>query len=407
MADQTALTDADDNIQTSLGVQYEAQKRKKYIYGGVALLLTLILIIVIIVATTSGSSSSGSSSVEYPIVVATWGRAAQADIAWAKMMETDTNYKSLDAVVAGVQWCQENCNQGKANVDSEGKVTQSAMVIFGKNMETGAVANLYDITDAVAVARDVLIYTDHAILVGEAATRFALQQDPTNAANYSQTTDAIEKYDNWKASNCERRFWRNVRNGQGCDLIDQVYEQDAESSVSDITGCDGNETGQIPPGFETESTDDNLQGLVTGSTAVLAIDENGEMSLATSSNGLNNKIAGRVSDAAIPGAGGYINPSIGGCTATGAGDIVIRFSPSKHAVTLMSEGYSPQEAAEKAVAEVAEWCGDQQLIVLCLSPSGEPGIAANEGTNPSYGYRTNKCEEAVVATPDQPRGTCV
>ena len=169
-----------------------------------------------------------------------------------------------------------------------------------------------------------------------------------------------------------------------------------------ISGCAGNETGKVEP-----KPEDNLQGLVTGSISVLAIDKNGEMSLATSSNGLNNKIAGRVSDAAIPGAGGYINPAFGGCTATGHGDIVIRFSPAKHAVTLMATGLSPQEAAEGAVNEVADWCGDKQLIVLCLSREGEPGIAANEGTNPSYAYRTNSCPDgAVVADITKPRGTC-
>ena len=329
-------------------------------------------------------------------------------------------------MVAGVQYCQTHCNAGKAKVDTEGKVTQSAMVIFGKNMETGAVSNIYDVEDAVAVAKDVLIYTDHAILVGEAATRFAMQQN-YSLVNYSNTTNAATQYADWKNGGCTQNWWRNVHNGEGCTLIDGYYDRDTESSIGDITGwdiyvlyqyvyiyiwlyhcfvfisgCDGNETGK----YEAKSKD-NLQGLVTGSIAILAIDKSGHMSLATNSNGLDFEIAGRVSDAAIPGAGGYINPAYGGCTATGHGDIIIRFSPAKHAVTLMSMGLSPQEAAEGAVQEVAEWCGDKQLIVLCLSPQGEPGIAANEATNPTYAYRTNRCPEgAVIADIANPRGTC-
>eukprot|EP01084_Bolivina_argentea_P223725 378481_1 len=182
MATMERLADTDDdNIQTSLGVQAEAQKRKKYIYGGVALLLTVILIIVIIVATTSGGGSGSSNAHTWPIVVATWDKKTAADAAYNSMTTSQTNYKSLDGVVAGVQWCQSNCNVNKdtgvkgANIDTEGKVTQSAMVIWGPKMETGAVANLYDIDDVVGVAKHVLIYTQHAMIVGEAATRFAVQ----------------------------------------------------------------------------------------------------------------------------------------------------------------------------------------------------------------------------------------
>ena len=98
MADTQRLNDDDNTLQTSMDVEYAAQKRKKYIYGGVALLLTLILIIVIIVATTAGSSSSSSSSVTWPVVVATWNRRTVADEAFAELLSSDTRYKALDGI---------------------------------------------------------------------------------------------------------------------------------------------------------------------------------------------------------------------------------------------------------------------------------------------------------------------
>merc|ERR1712154_9823 len=104
-------------------------------------------------------------------------------------------------------------------------------------------------------------------------------------------------------------------NGKTWDLINGEDQLDIESSIHDITGCDANET-QLTEPYKRRLKEQNVEGgFVTGSVAVIAIDENGEMSLATSSNGLNAKIAGRISDAAIPGAGGYIDPSVGGCTA--------------------------------------------------------------------------------------------
>lgn len=360
MADShQALTE--DSVQASMRIQSEHQKRRRYVYGGAALVLTVVLIIVIVVATSSGdgSSSSPSSSNTWPMVVATWARTEVVDAAWQSMETSTTPYKSLDAVVSGAQYCQTHCNVNadgvrNANVDSEGAVTQSAMVIFGPNMETGAVANLYDIDDAVGVARAVMIYSDHAILSGQAATKFATQNGfaRTNLVNISR---AEEKYAAWLASDCQDgKYWRNVENGQDCGLINGSYAQDTESDVHDITGCDGNETDAVS--FEATSMSTAAAaldgGMVVGSISVIAIDENGEMSLSTSSNELNAKIAGRVGDAAVPGAGGFIDPGVGGCTATGDGDIIIRFSPSRAAVTHMKYWATPTEAAAAAVEEI-------------------------------------------------------
>lgn len=43
-------------------------------------------------------------------------------------------------------------------------------------------------------------------------------------------------------------------------------------------------------------------------------------------------------DAAVPGAGAYVDSAIGGAAATGDGDVMMRFSPSFHAVQEMANG---------------------------------------------------------------------
>ena len=60
---------------------------------------------------------------------------------------------------------------------------------------------------------------------------------------------------------------------------------------------------------------------------MLAIDAQGNIAAGTSTNGANNKVAGRVGDAAIPGAGAYAMSGIGACGATGDGDVMMRFLP--------------------------------------------------------------------------------
>jgi N4-(beta-N-acetylglucosaminyl)-L-asparaginase len=68
---------------------------------------------------------------------------------------------------------------------------------------------------------------------------------------------------------------------------------------------------------------------------MLAIDMYGDMACGTSSNGLSFRVAGRVGSSAIPGAGTYCDNDIGGATATGDGDIILRFFPSLKAVEVL------------------------------------------------------------------------
>eukprot|EP01083_Nonionella_stella_P296869 1008381_1 len=125
--------------------------------------------------------------------------------------------------------------------------------------------------------------SEHAMIVSEAATRFAVQNG-FKRTEYYNTTQAQIEYDTWVASNCSTNYWRNV-NGKGCDLINGLWDVDAENEVNDITGC-------------------RNRTVESSSIGLIAIDDDGQMALATYSNGLNHNIAGRVSDAAIPGAGG-------------------------------------------------------------------------------------------------------
>lgn len=65
---------------------------------------------------------------------------------------------------------------------------------------------------------------------------------------------------------------------------------------------------------------------------MVAIDGNGSIACGTSSNGATYKIPGRVGDSPVAGAGAYCETGIGGATATGDGDQMMRFLPSFAAV---------------------------------------------------------------------------
>uniref|UniRef100_A0AC34FC53 N(4)-(Beta-N-acetylglucosaminyl)-L-asparaginase n=1 Tax=Panagrolaimus sp. ES5 TaxID=591445 RepID=A0AC34FC53_9BILA len=110
---------------------------------------------------------------------------------------------------------------------------------------------------------------------------------------------------------------------------------------------------------------------------MIIIDKNKDVSVGTSTNGARNKIAGRVGDSALPGAGGYVDNLVGGASATGDGDIMMRFLPSFLAVEKMRSGASPKKAAEIAIMRIKEHYPNFFGAVVCGNIKGEHGAACN------------------------------
>ena len=215
-------------------------------------------------------------------------------------------------------------------------------------------------------------------------------------------TNAVQEYQDWIDNNCQPHYWKNVRNGDGCDLIqDDFYAQDTEREIVNITLCPSVDR-------KRKMIESMGGGTVEGSISVIAIDEDGKMSIATSSNGLKYKIAGSVEAEGIPGAGGYINPNYGGCVATGPSDQLIQHSLSMRGVMYMEMGMNVTQAAQKAIIDFIEWCPTYQATVLCLDRNGTPGFGEPQGQGQgiNYAYRSSKCEQAVTANQTYPEGTC-
>ena len=112
---------------------------------------------------------------------------------------------------------------------------------------------------------------------------------------------------------------------------------------------------------------------------MLALDSKGDMAAGMSTNGLNFKIPGRVSDSALVGSGAYVDNEAGGACATGNGDIMQRFVPSYHVVQLMRQGSTPDDACADAVRRIAKYYPQFNGAVLALAKDGRHGAAC-------YGY---------------------
>ena len=259
-----------------------------------------------------------------PVVVATW----HVIDATSKAMEVmESGGSSLDAVELGCK--VEEANEkgqsvGKGGLpDREGNVTLDAC-IMDKNGNCGAVVYLKDVKHAVSVARKVMEDTPHVMLAGEGAKQFALEQ---GFEAEDLLTEASKKaWEKWKV----------------------------EAKYKPIINIENHDT-----------------------IGMLAVDKNGDISGACTTSGLAYKMNGRIGDSPIIGSGLFIDNEIGGATATGLGEEVVKTVGSFLIVELMRQGKTPQEACEEAIGRIVNKPGkdykDFQVGYIAVNKKGETG----------------------------------
>ena len=266
-----------------------------------------------------------------------WGRPVNAP-AWEILAGGGS---ALDAVVAGarvVELDPEDPSVGYGGLPNEDGVVQlDASVMCGKLKKCGAVGALERIKTASEVARLVLERTDHVLLVGEGALRFA------RAHGFEETNLLTEK------ARLEWLRWKE------------------NSSPSD---------DWLPP---ADGVYRDRAGRPTGTINVLAVDAQGDLAGCTTTSGLAYKIPGRLGDSPIVGAGLYLDFEIGAAGATGRGEEVIKTCGSFAVVEAMRRGLSPEEACLEACRRIARWTRERpdfDVKFVALRRDGVAGCAA-------------------------------
>ena len=284
---------------------------------------------------------------------------------------------ALDAAIAGAQAVEDDPTVhsvgfgGLAN--RIGTVSLDACVMDGKTLSCGAVAALENVRHPAALARRVMERTPHILLVGEGARLFALQQGfPL------ETLLTPESVAQWYK---QRPKEEGVRN-QGAGIRNQ--ESGASSPVSSLL---------TPPSSSTDNHD---------TVTVLALDQKGSLGGVCSTSGLAHKLAGRVGDSPIIGAGLYVDDSAGAAGATGVGEEIIRMGGSFFVVEQLRAGRSPQEACEAAIRRVnalavRRGVHPAQVAFIALDPKGRLGAAATTGSNFQYAVANSDKVELLKA----------
>jgi N4-(beta-N-acetylglucosaminyl)-L-asparaginase len=258
----------------------------------------------------------------------------------------------LDAVIAGVNIVEEDPNDISVGYgglpNEEGVVELDASVMYGPTHKAGAVASLRNIKTPSKVAKLVMERTGHVLLVGEGALRFA------KAHGFKEedllTEKAREIWLKWKESMSDKDYW---------------LSPDEKKIIA-----------ELKPYMEHYGT---INCLAKSGAGVLAG--------VTTTSGYAFKIAGRVGDSPIIGAGLYVDNDIGAAGSTGFGEANLRTCGSFEVVQFMGQGLSPEEACLRAMKVVAEKAKLQPRLL-------------NEDGLPSFGhsfYALNKKGEYGAA----------
>ena len=236
-----------------------------------------------------------------------------------ELMQAGTD--TLDAAVEGVK-IQEldptDMSVGYGGLPNEDGVVQlDASCMHGPTRRAGAVACLEGIKTPSEIARLVLKYTDHVLLVGEGAKKFALSFGYQEEDLLTPESRAV-----WLR-------WRANR-GHGDDWLD------------------------VP---DTEQ----MVHRPTGTINMNVVNAQGDVSSITTTAGLAFKIAGRAGDSPIVGAGQYTDNTIGAAGSTGLGEANIVSCGGFLTVEHMRRGMKPADAAMETLKRVLTMVPPRQI----------------------------------------------
>jgi N4-(beta-N-acetylglucosaminyl)-L-asparaginase len=211
------------------------------------------------------------------------------------------------------------------------------------------------------VSKAVFEHTGHVMLVGDGAERFAVAE---GFPRENLLTDRSRKiWMLWKEFNSDRDWWGPGLAGPHWhppatdskpqaelwrDRIDQLRQRAAVLGIEPEFQLAAVHRVLFPP---------------TGTIHCSVLSENGDMSGITTTSGLAFKLAGRVGDSPIIGAGCYTDQDVGSAGATGSGEENIKVAGAHTIVENMRHGMSPQEAGMDALKRIVRnYNGDMNKL---------------------------------------------
>src|SRR5712692_11221555 len=298
----------------------------------------------------------------------------------------------LDALIAGVNIVELDPLDDSVGYgglpNAEGVVQLDSSCMHGPKRRAGAVASLEGVRTPSLVAKAVLDYTDHHLLVGKGAQTFARNmgfkiEDDLNTDNSRQ------KWLEWKRKIDPEHYLdpkKRAEAGRRAALDMLAKGLLREENFHGTINCDG-------------------------------INGKGEICGVTTTSGLSWKIPGRVGDSPILGAGLYVDGNVGAAGSTGRGEANLYGLCSFLIIEEMRRGAHPKDAGMEALRRIKANTVEKRLLnsqgapnfyvnFYILNARGEyAGLTMYQGANAKFavcnesGPQTLSCEGLLPGKP--------
>ena len=282
----------------------------------------------------------------------------------------------LDALIEGVNIVENDPEEpgvGYGAVpNADGVVQLDSSCMHGPTKRAGGVAAIEGVRTPSLVAKAVMDFTDHHLLVGKGAQDFArnmgfeIEEDITTGKS--------------------RKLWLEWKR-----RIDPEHYLDPKKRTT----------------VEYEAALQMLrEGLVHeshfwGTIHCNGINPRGEISGVTSTSGLSFKIPGRTGDSPILGAGIYVDNEVGACGSTGRGEANLYNLTSFLIVENMRRGAHPKDAALGGLKRIQSNTLEKRLLNRRGLPNFNIRFFALNAKGEYAGVTLYAAEETVFAVCDE------
>jgi len=240
-------------------------------------------------------------------------------------------------------------------VNALGEIELDASIMNGTTFRCGAVAAVQNIRNPVSLARLVMDKSEHVLITGMGAIRFAKE----NGMQQCKSDELLvgRELQRWKELQREKTF--STKDAFISKLLDESSRR-----PSDTVGA-------------------------------VAIDKDGNIAAGTSTGGTPNKYPGRVGDSPLIGCGTYADSGVGGVSCTGWGEAIIKVALAKTVVDQMEvNGGDPLAAAKMGIDRLKKKA-DGFGGVIVLNKNGKHAVAFNT-PRMARAFRTSEMSSDVI-----------
>lgn len=291
-------------------------------------------------------------------IIATWRMAKEGiELAHEQLKSGETAGKAIETAIRAVEDFPYYKSVGYGGLPNEEQIVElDAGYMDGDTMSVGALGAIKDFANPVSIAKRLSEEKVNNVLVGAGAEKYAREM---KFEEKEMLTDRAKAF----------------------------YRKRKKELDQELKPYDGHDT-----------------------VGMVCLDEKGCVTAATSTSGLFMKRSGRVGDSPIVGSGFYADSEVGGATATGLGEDLMKGCISYEIVRLMKDGMTPQQACEKAVFELDRKLKEKRgaagdLSVVAMNCKGEFGCATNvDGF--SFSVATEDQEPIVYLVDREADGRC-